>query len=71
MASEDLGPVGAVAFLPLMAYDLATREPGTFVVMLLIAVAVVSVELLYFERDRLEEAVVATGEDVAGEPSRT
>jgi len=58
-----VGFVGATAFLPLMAYNLYTREPNTFVMVLVVAVAVVSVELLYFKRDLLEETVVPIEEE--------
>ncbi|WP_276257531.1 APC family permease [Haloglomus litoreum] len=58
-----VGLVGTAAFLPLMAYNLYTREPGTFGMVVVVALAVVSVELLYFKRDVLEEQVVPIEEE--------
>ena len=52
-----VGVVGTAAFFPLMLYDLYTREPGTFYTVLVVAAVVVAVELLYFERARLEREV--------------
>ena len=52
-----LGAVGAAAFFPLMLYDLYTREPGTFYTVLVVAVVVVAVELVYFERGYLDREV--------------
>ncbi|MFC6872753.1 APC family permease [Halobellus marinus] len=52
-----IGTVGALAFFPLMMYNLYTREPNTFYMVLGIAVLVLAVELLYFERDIIEEEV--------------
>jgi len=40
-----------------MLYDLHDREPNTFYMVLVVAAVVVAVELLYFERDRLEREV--------------
>jgi len=51
------GTVGALAFFPLMMYNLYTREPNTFYMVLGIAIAVLAVELLYFERDIIEEEI--------------
>jgi len=51
------GTVGSAAFFPLMLYNLYTREPNTFYVVLGIAAFVLAVELLYFERDVIEEEV--------------
>lgn len=48
-----VGALGAGGFAPIMIWNLYTREPETFWMVLLITVGVVSVELLYFERDRL------------------
>jgi len=52
-----VGTVGALGFFPLMLYNLYTREPNTFYMVLGIAAVVLAVELLYFERDLLEEEV--------------
>jgi len=52
-----VGTVGALAFFPLMLYNLYTREPNTFYMVLGIAAAVLAVELLYFEHDFIEEEV--------------
>lgn len=59
-----VGVVGTAAFAPLMLYHLATSEPGTFLTVLTIAVAVVAVELLYFEHDALERELAAFERDV-------
>ncbi|MFB6206405.1 MAG: APC family permease [Haloglomus sp.] len=58
-----VGFVGAMGFLPLMAYNLYTREPGTFYMVVAIAVLVVLVELLYFEREVLEEKIIPIEEE--------
>ncbi len=52
-----IGTVGALAFFPLMMYNLYTREPNTFYMVLGIAVLVLAIELLYLERDIIEEEV--------------
>jgi len=52
-----VGTVGALSFLPLMMYNLYTREPNTFYTVLGVAAVVLAVELLYFERDVIEEEV--------------
>ncbi|WP_302080559.1 hypothetical protein [Salinibaculum rarum] len=52
-----IGTVGVLAFCPLMMYNLYTREPNTFYIVLGIAVVVLAVELLYFERDIIEAEV--------------
>lgn len=52
-----IGAVGAAGFFPLMLYNLYSREPTTFYMVLVVAAAVVAVELLYFERSYLEREV--------------
>lgn len=52
-----VGVIGAVLSFVLMFYHLYTTERGTFYAVLLIAVAVFSVELLYFERDVIEAEI--------------
>ncbi|MBV0901436.1 APC family permease [Haloarcula salina] len=52
-----IGAVGSAAFFPLMLYNLYSREPNTFYMVLVVAAAVVAVELLYFERSYLEREV--------------
>ena len=59
-----VGAAGALAFFPLMLYNLYTREPNTFYMVLGIAVVVFGVEVLYFERDLLEEEITEFGADV-------
>lgn len=59
-----VGVVGTAAFAPLMLYHLLSREPGTFVTVVAIAVVVVAAELLYFEHDALERELVAFERDV-------
>jgi L-asparagine transporter-like permease len=50
-----VGAVGALGFAPLMLYNLYTREPGTFWMVLALAAGTVAVELLYFEREELAD----------------
>jgi amino acid transporter len=57
------GLLGTSAFLPLMAYNLHDREPRTFAMVLVVAAVVVSVELLYFEREVLKSTVVPIEEE--------
>ncbi|WP_336360872.1 APC family permease [Haladaptatus sp. ZSTT2] len=52
-----VGLVGTVAFFPLLLYDLYLNSPGMFVTVLLIGVAVIGVELLYFEREPIEDVL--------------
>ena len=52
-----VGAVGAVAFFGLMAWHLYAAERNTFWSVLVITAVVVAVELLYFEREVLEEVV--------------
>ena len=54
-----IGAVGAIGFLPLMLYHLYRSSPTTFVSGAVLVVVVIAVELLYFERDVLEEEVEA------------
>lgn len=49
-----VGAFGALTFLLLMAVHHYTSEPGTFFAVIGLAVLVVVVELLYFEREALE-----------------
>ena len=52
-----VGVVGTVAFFPLMLWNLSRREPNTFYMVVVIAVLVVAVELLYFERETIAREV--------------
>jgi amino acid transporter len=61
-----VGAVGAAGFFPLMLYNLYDREPNTFYMVLVVAAVVVVVELLYFERDRLEREVERFGDATVG-----
>jgi len=54
-----VGLVGTALFFPLMLYHLARDQPGTFVTVVVLAVAVLGVELLYFERETIEREVDA------------
>ncbi|WP_262175598.1 APC family permease [Haloarcula laminariae] len=56
-ALPALGVVGAATFFPLMLWNLYNREPNTFFTVVAVAAVVVAVELAYFEREFLEEAV--------------
>jgi hypothetical protein len=49
--------VGSAGFFPLMLWNLFTREPQTFYMVIEITLAVISVETLDFERDVLEDTV--------------
>jgi amino acid transporter len=60
-----IGAVGAGAFLPLMAWNLSQREPTTFQLVVVLSVAILVVELLYFERETVEEGVVAVEKRLA------
>ena len=54
-----VGFAGSAAFFPLMLWNLFTREPTTFYMVVAIAVAVLAVETLYFERDAIEREVTS------------
>jgi amino acid transporter len=62
-----VGAVGALAFFPLMLYNLYTREPNTFYMVLGIAAVVLAVELLYFERELLEEEISEFDVEIAAD----
>ncbi|GAB3688256.1 amino acid permease [Salinarchaeum chitinilyticum] len=51
------GLIGCVSFFVLMFYHLYRSEPGTLVTVIAISAAVIGTELLYFERDVLEEEI--------------
>jgi amino acid transporter len=61
-----LGVVGAAAFFPLMLWNLYTREPETFGLVVVVAAVVIAVELLYFEHERLETDIVQAEAAVPG-----
>ncbi|WP_255197006.1 APC family permease [Halorarius litoreus] len=61
-----VGAAGALGFFPLMFYHLYRAQQGTFYAVLLLGVAVLAVELLYFERDVIAEEVGAIERDVQG-----
>lgn len=44
-----------MVFLPLMLYYLYTQEHAIFNAVVLLAIAVVDLELLYFERESIEK----------------
>jgi hypothetical protein len=52
-----LRAVGALGFFSLMMYKFSSREPYTFSMVVGIATVVLAVELLYFERDLIEEEI--------------
>jgi len=66
-----LGTVGAAFFFPLMLWNLYNREPGTFYTVFAVAVVLVTVELLYFERDYLAAAVERIEPDGVSFPGGT
>ncbi|WP_336034791.1 APC family permease [Halobacterium yunchengense] len=57
-----VGAVGALGFAPLMLWNLYTREPGTFWMVLAVGAFVLGVELLYFEREALERELGDVGD---------
>ena len=52
-----VGMVGTALFFPLLLYDLYINSPGTFGLVFLIGAVVIGVELLYFEREPVEDAL--------------
>jgi amino acid transporter len=58
------GLVGTAAFLPLLFWHLYANQRHTFYVVVGLAVVVVTVELLYFEREAIEEEVESVGPDI-------
>ncbi|WP_253521040.1 APC family permease [Halorussus vallis] len=52
-----VGMVGTGLFFPLLLYNLWLNDPGTFYLVLLISIVVVGSELIYFEREPIEQAV--------------
>jgi len=52
-----VGIVGALGFFVLMFYHLYVAERGTFYAVVLIAMAILAVEVLYFERRVIEEQI--------------
>ncbi len=59
-----VGLVGTAAFLPLLFWHLYTNQRHTFYVVVAVSVVAVTVELLYFERDAIEEEVESVGPDI-------
>ncbi|ELZ20313.1 cationic amino acid transporter [Halosimplex carlsbadense 2-9-1] len=59
-----VGLVGTAGFLPLLFWHLYTNQRHTFYVVVAISVLVVAVELLYFERDAIEEEVESVEPDI-------
>jgi len=59
-----VGVVGTAAFLPLLFWYLYTAKRPVFYTVVAISVAVVAVELLYFEREAIEEEVERVGPDI-------
>ncbi|MCH2449591.1 MAG: APC family permease [Gracilimonas sp.] len=53
-----VGMTGTAAFFVLMFWHLYNAEPETFYSVLIIAVLVITVELLYFERDILKRKII-------------
>jgi len=49
--------VGSIGFFFLIFWHLYKAEPGTCYSVLIIALLVIAVELLYFERDLLEQKI--------------
>ncbi|WP_136690133.1 APC family permease [Halorhabdus amylolytica] len=70
-----VGLVGTAAFFPLLLWHLYRTEPGTFGTVVILAVTVVALEVLYFERewladeiDTVEEVTLGEGESLPPEP---
>ncbi|WP_435127933.1 APC family permease [Halobaculum sp. D14] len=61
-----VGTVGSVGFVPVMLYHLYDAEFETFVMVCVLGVFVIGVELLYFERELLQEEVEMIENDVRG-----
>jgi amino acid transporter len=61
-----VGAIGGFGFAPLMLWNLYTREPGTFWMVLVVGSFVLGVELLYFERGELEDHVPDGVESAVG-----
>jgi len=59
-----LGTVGALGFAPLMVANLYDREPGTFWMVVVLAVLTVTAELLYFERDVIQHQLGEFEDDI-------
>ncbi|MCG1002219.1 MULTISPECIES: APC family permease [Halobacterium] len=59
-----VGTVGALGFAPLMVNNLYNREPGTFWMVVVLAVLTVAVELLYFERDTIQHQLGEFEDDI-------
>lgn len=59
-----VGVLGATATVGALTYHLASEEPGVFATVLVLVVAVVAVEVLYFERELVVEGVEALEESV-------
>src|SRR5699024_8952361 len=57
MVVPAVGAIGAGAAATALLYHLFTSEFDTFVVVCALAIGVIAVELLYFERDRIEHEV--------------
>ena len=55
-----VGFVGPVVFFPLLLYNLWLNSPSVFYLVLAIVAVVLGVELLYFEREPLKEAIPFT-----------
>jgi amino acid transporter len=58
------GVVGTAAFFPLMFGHLYRNEPSTFAAVVTLAVGALAVELLYFERERLQAEIEAFEADL-------
>jgi len=56
------GAVGAAAAATALLYHLYTAEQGVFVTVIALGVVVVSVEVLYFERELIEREFADLGE---------
>ncbi|MFB6147049.1 MAG: amino acid transporter, partial [Halobacteriaceae archaeon] len=58
------GVLGCASFFVLLAYHLWSAQRGTFYVVLAITVAILVLELLYFERETIADGLEEVEEDV-------
>jgi amino acid transporter len=52
-----IGVLGTAVFFPLLLWHLYTDQPGVFSAVVLLAIAIIALEVGYFERETIEEGV--------------
>ncbi|MFB6184058.1 MAG: APC family permease [Haloarculaceae archaeon] len=60
-----VGVIGCGAFFVLLVWHLWSVERGTFYTVVAVTVAILAIELLYFERDTIAEGIEEVGTEVA------